>query len=540
MKKLIVLASLLICLILAACGAGDKETTDGDATKGTKAQSEGSTAATEETTTASEESTPAESETTTVPEESTTVPEETTPEATEPAFVPKGKVEIESIQVPSAYTLKELGPLAEGEGKLYFQTRFLYRYEKAEDDTKLLIPVDHMGKAISSERYGNIGFLNSNLLIVSSFEETINNSGLLSESGEMLIPCEAAIIRELQPSNSFDDAPVRFLMVIYGTEKTDKKEEAFFYATDAWFSIAPEEGDQYYKGYGKIYDLEQQRFVPELTITNPNKLKTSVCGSLIYTETPEGTAYVYNANGKEVFKYDGYVNLSLGNDFYLLDSKEVYDSEGELLYKLSGFDRMDVIKGSARFLGRYNSETKNETVCDYFGNELFDLGEGISFVSSEAGGLFACQQGDTAILYNAQGEVVFSQENSGGFPAYRGCGIWEIYAKDTDGDSTFFLTNGKTASGKRYLNNLINEVKEEQSGVFSFYPWNNPTEKVTYEWTYVSRAGMGLVFSSYKPFQLVDTFSGELLLEAEEIKYIDGYIYAKIDGVYQVFELVAE
>lgn len=530
MKKLIVLASLLLCMLLAACGAGGKETTADDATKSTKAKSESSTAATGE-------STPAAAESTTAPEESTTAPEETTPEATEPAFVPKGKVEIEPIQVPSGNTLKDLGPMEEGEGKLYFLSSILIRYEVSEDNTNLLIPVDHMGKAISSERYGNIDALSPGLFVVSSFEETINCSGLLAESGELLIPCEAAIIKELRPRNSSDAAPARFLLVVYGTEKTDNKDEAFFYATEAWFSVAPEEGDQFYKGYAKIYDLENHRFVPDVTVTNANSYDTNVCGNLIFLETADGTQLIYNADGKELFKSSVSYGWDYGNGFYVLDSKEVYDSEGELLFKVSGRDYLNVIKGSAQFLEYYNAETKIRSVYDFYGNKLFDLAEGIGSVSSEAGGLFACRLDKTAMLYNAQGELVYSLENSYP-PSYAGFGIWEIMSAESGAPYTYFLVDGRTTSGKPY--NFINEVKEEQSGIFSFYPWNNLTEKISFEWSYANKIKNGLVYNAMKPGQLVDAFSGEVLLEADKINYVNGYIYAQIDGVYHVYEPILE
>ena len=87
--------------------------------------------------------------------------------------------------------------------------------------------------------------------------EDVNKTGLYTGEGEELIPCEAASI--VRPHNR--DRDFHFLEVIYTTEQTDDESEAIIYFTQSMFSLHVGEDDVMYKGYAKIYDLDNRKFV---------------------------------------------------------------------------------------------------------------------------------------------------------------------------------------------------------------------------------------------------------------------------------------
>ena len=380
MKKPICLI-LALCLSLSLCACGDSPAPAASGESSTQAPVSQSTAA---TTTEAVTEAPV-TETTEAPVE------------TEPPFVPQGKVELVSEPMPAGYTLKELGPVADGEGTLTFRSDdLLVRYEKDENGNTLYLPVDHMGKQISNERYGYFEELLPGLFLVSSLEDSVNNTGLMNEDGEMLIPCECAIITDCTMENT-DGAKSQFLRVIYATEETENEDEAFFFASNAYFSLHPEEGDKLYKGYAKIYDLENKCFVPELTITNPNKFDTSFGGGLIYVQTEDDEKLLYNAAGRELFKSSDYVGIDIGDGFYVIDYTQVFDTDGNLLFERGDDDSLQIIRGSARFLSCYNYDAKLLSVYDYYGNKLFELAEGPNVMSAEANGCFAASVDGKAV-----------------------------------------------------------------------------------------------------------------------------------------------
>ena len=88
--------------------------------------------------------------------------------------------------------------------------------------------------------------------------EDVNKTGLYTGEGEELIPCEAASI--VRPYNRERD--FHFLAVIYTTEQTDDKSESIIYFTESMISLHAGEDDVMYKGYAKIYDLDNRKEPP--------------------------------------------------------------------------------------------------------------------------------------------------------------------------------------------------------------------------------------------------------------------------------------
>ncbi|MBQ2061288.1 MAG: hypothetical protein II458_01260, partial [Oscillospiraceae bacterium] len=108
-----------------------------------------------------------------------------------------------------------------------------------------LFDVSHMGRLLVAGP-DRVAFLQH---VLSSNVEALD----LNTAQYCIIPAE--------DGSAVDDAYLyrfeeeRYLLVVYGTEETKNEDEAFFYATESWFSIQPEDGDVFYKGYAKVYDL---------------------------------------------------------------------------------------------------------------------------------------------------------------------------------------------------------------------------------------------------------------------------------------------
>lgn len=193
--------------------------------------------------------------------------------------------------------------------------------------------------------------------------ENVNSTGLVTMDGEILIPCEAALIEWIDTRST----EYRFLSVIYGTEVTTNKEEAAFYVHEGMFSIYPEEGDVLYKGYGKIYDVVNKQFVGDLKLSLDGYVGVDACGDCIVLEDAEGIAYLYDCDGnliKQTAKLNG-----VGNGYivcYDSGSYEVYDTTGTL--RLSSKDSLGTVTSTHGFLKK--NTNSNYVLIDLDGNQV--------------------------------------------------------------------------------------------------------------------------------------------------------------------------
>lgn len=455
-------------------------------------------------------------------------------EPEEPAFEPKGKVEIEVDALPKEWTLTELGAAEDGQGTLTVRSDdLLVRYERDGDNKVRYYPVDHMGKTLSDQVFDDVEELLPEVYTVRAIQEGVNNTGLLLEDGEQLLDCEAAIIRCVY--STYTEQSERYLLVVYGTEETENEDEAFFYATESWFSIQPEEGDVFYKGYGKVYDLELRRFVPELTINNADKYALHAGGSLLSYEDEEGVTRLYNADGKELYKVEGYASLDLGDSFAVVDYSTVLDEQGEVLLKSE--DYWNVLDGTGRFLVSNGYGDQKTKVMDYFGNLLFEL-PGDHRVNRDGGGYFCGSIGEDGALFDKDGNIVVQVEGISS-PSYEGYGIWEFYSLDSEVKTVYYLANGTTVEADgRSAYELINELAEPPEGEQGILPWNAPEEPVTVPGSYPDRLTSALTLIGDREKTLIDCFGGNILLTGKSIEFANSrYIYVETDGGLTVYEL---
>lgn len=518
MKKTIclLLAVLLMLAVFSACGKEEpSKPAATDAKPGTEAGTE------------KPDTKPA-----TEAPDTTEEPVVTTTEAPEPAQPAEPP---ELAKFPTRWTLTEIGKADNSNRDLYFYRNSVFRYQKDADGNEFLIATDHMGKPISEEHYGNISVVIPGVYAVTALSEDINSTGILLESGEQLLPCEAAIINPIAESYNSDRYSDRYVYVIYGTEVTQNKDEAFFYSTSAMISITPDDDDVLYKGYGMVFDLQEKRFVPDLKITNSSMSAVKVGGSLICYNHEDYSASIYNADGGLVCEGNG---IELGNDFVVVDYKTVQDAEGKTLFESE--IGLSILKGSGNYLNASDYSASTVKLLDRNGGLLFET-DGAYSIFEECGGLFPARKDNSGYLLDAAGNEVASLDDCYS-PDYAGEGIWEFTPNESSAPSVYYLANGKTVTAaQRYASHLINEVKNETSGVSTFRFWNAPETDVEFKCSYTGSLGEALLYVHDKPCSLVDCYSGETLLTADGFELVeDKYLFAQNGSEYTVYELKPE
>ena len=234
---------------------------------------------------------------------------------------------------PSGYTITEAGTIPDN--GLDFEIRSEALVTRGVDEAGEYYTYriyDYLGNPILDQDLYDISSVTEGVFSVRSTDtENVNCRGVVTMDGEVLIPCEAAIIKAISNET---DMPDRYLEVIYGTEEVENKEDAFFYMTDSWFSLQPEEGDVLYAGYAKVYDLVNRQFVGDLIVDNPNSYALHGVGDVFTYEGRDGVERVYGADGQEIMEISGFVRGYGGNLLVVRDSGKtcMYDARsGEVL-----------------------------------------------------------------------------------------------------------------------------------------------------------------------------------------------------------------
>ena len=167
-------------------------------------------------------------------------------------------------------------------------------------------------------------------------EDNVNKTGIVTETGEIILPCEAAKV--VQSTNREGDG-ARFLEIIYTTEKTDNEDECIIYFTESMFSLSVGEDDVMYKGYAKVFDLQNKKFVDGVELTNSNRSGFYDFGSSFAVEHG-GTVTMYDENGQQIWESEGlvmgdtYSALSVSTDgkYYIVDrtGSDVYAADNSI------------------------------------------------------------------------------------------------------------------------------------------------------------------------------------------------------------------
>lgn len=372
------------------------------------------------------------------------------------------------------------------------------------------------GSKATEEKIAAINYLENGLYILSKAGAAdVNSCALMNEDGEILIPFEHAIY--IWPRNFYNDSykQTRYVIVITGTEQTENEDDALFRTTDSFAELGPREGSTMYKGYGEIYDLQKERFVPDIRLEKVDRYDTvNVVGGSLLIQNEDGGFTLYDENGKKLRDLNSTARSNglaaversqSGSGYSVFDDqgKEVSGGAGTAYvfsstsgylfveegdqYNVVDIDGKSVVK--APFDGQVNAEDHDVYLVDGGkGNRLIDgttgevLADTDKYINNEGYGCYTYETGDNVCaVITPAGLLTEECILLGGFPS--------------DGDNLIALNDG-SASMKYDENAYYYNVR---NGVFCVEPANGGSPA------------------------LYDLFTGKLLLD-------DGFTSAQIAG----------
>lgn len=202
----------------------------------------------------------------------------------------------------------------------------------------------------------------------------VNNKALVDADGKVLLPFEAAFYT--WPGEYDNVTQKRFILAFYGTEETDDTSDYLFYTTEDMFAMGePGKDDTLYKGYAKIYDIQNNKFVDGLQFEHVNTYDRtiSIVGNSILVKNEDETYTLYNAEGKKLLDLNSDVRTT---DNVIIENSEtnrgcrIYDENGTEIFK-SGESIYPMSSSTGNYLlySNYSGSSKY-VVLDEKGNEI--------------------------------------------------------------------------------------------------------------------------------------------------------------------------
>lgn len=266
---------------------------------------------------------------------------------------------------------------------------------------------DFKGNPVDDRALMNMEYLGWGLYSVTvQIDGEVNSTGLVNaESGEVLIPFNAAII-EFPRSHTVTERP-RYVLVLTGTEQTENKDEALFFATDRQFAIMAQDGDVFYKGNLKIFDLETKQFVNGLEYPQGTDSDFAQVGDNILVDLGD-KAVIYSPDGKEVYTEKGSLNY---NYKYMADRVEttnvIMDANGSEVSKTEAI--LNALDYNSEYFQQYNNG--KYTVINAAGTPVLN-GEWDYIYGENQGRFRVKNNGDTNYsLVAPDGSVIVSGPN---------------------------------------------------------------------------------------------------------------------------------
>ena len=347
----------------------------------------------------------------------------------------------------------------------------------------------------------------------------VNDSALVNADGKVLIPFEYAFYAW---PGRYDSTQSRYILAYYGTEETESEEEALFYMTDDMIAVGgPGKNDTLYKGYAKIFDIQNEKFVDNLQFEQVDRYDTvNIVGNSILVQNADGSHTLYDSEGKKLLDLNSRVEA---NEKVIVERSEtnsgcrIYDENGTEISK-SG-ESISTFSSTSGYLYYYDSG--KYVVIDEKGNKV--LSDPVDSVYSEDCDIFRIKGDGPYIIIDKNGKELGQTE---GDYTYLGYGR---YVLET-GVKTYTLTG---PSGT-----LAEEVKEESYGSIytkngSIICFNDGTGFLTYDDSATYRVYGDCVLyvdpGNGDDPALYDMFSGKKLLD-------DGFSYVNDLGGRLVLE----
>ena len=227
------------------------------------------------------------------------------------------------------------------------------------------------GKKVFPDAVKNANYLERGMFEFTKADSSdVNANALVSADGDFLIPFEYAFYT--WPGEYHNKTQNRFILAYYGTEETDDDKDYLFYTTEDMIAIGePGKNDTLYKGYAKIYDIQNQRFVSGLEFEHVDKYDTvNIVGNSILIQNPDETHTLYDAEGKKLLDLNSRVDF---NENVIIERSEtnsgcrVYDDTGKEISK-SGESLTPLSSSTSGYLSYYDSG--KYVVIDVRGNKI--------------------------------------------------------------------------------------------------------------------------------------------------------------------------
>jgi len=429
-----------------------------------------------------------------------------------------------------AYTVEKVGEYSDPDKQLQNFKNCPVTVSGGKGRLLTYLGEDKLGKDITGTSY-----LGQGLYAVRTDADNINSVGLVDQDGNVLIPFEAANIRWPDSLHSSTD---RYLKVIYATEKTDNKKEAFFYTTDNQVSFKPDPDDTLYKGYAKIYDLKQKKFFDDIKITNGDQYGMEPCGSGFCIKNDDGTTTLYDENGSSVLQLKG--SVSAGNGMIVQSDGNVYnvyDETGKQTW--SQKDALYCFDSESGYL--ISDGGSGSTVLDRNGKEAVPgTFKNYMSVKSEKDGVLLVEKDGKETLIKADGTVIAAAKDADGYFSEVENGIYsDNGTQDSSGNMVYTLVgpDGILCKGERYGTSNIDIIDGTKAFVFDDGDYTLKLEKED-----PKVLGSTLIAAQAADtgfYGVFDLYSGKQIIpyDYEKILAINRYIYAYRQNVWTVFKL---
>lgn len=321
----------------------------------------------------------------------------------------------------------------------------------------------------------------------------------------------------------------RFYYAIYITEETDNEDECFLYATKVDDQIemqtifdGPAAGEQMYKGYGVVFDLQQKAFVEGIRIED-RKTEVKAHRDILCLHKDTGWTF-YSADGSLLAA--DMTNMRFGEENLLKvlpEGCEIYDI---------GLNKIGFVEG-AQPIGETNDRSSDRYLCYGEKNRrgiMTVTGEKITEpvyygVYEAYGDYIVCgnEDGTKTVVY-CDGSVVVP----GGL--YKQIGKVDGLPAFTLGQQNTYLLGGTYQEGAVITTGALYSRKGgDQFLVYSTGQWVSYNNT---EWL-----SNGLLKTEEG---IVELFTGSVLLPVDTDYYAaatDEYLYVGIDGVWTVYAI---
>lgn len=450
-------------------------------------------------------------------------PAPSTPISPEPN-VPASNVSVPSVEgskIIAGYSLQQTGTFADTDA-------LNWDMEITVDENRHSIIFSN-GQV--SEPYYDSEELGNGYYAVTNSAENINSTGLVTMTGEVLIPCEAAYMEWID-SRANAGQSTRFLKVVYSTGITTNEDEAYFYVTDKTFSLSASDGDILHKGYAKIYDVVNKQFVGTLQSSFTGYDAIEECGDCVVLKDAFDSLSLYDCNGNLIKQISGLPDV--GNGYlicYDSGSYDVYDTAGTLKYS-SGGD-LSVLDSTSGYLKKYVDG--GYVLIDLDGNQI--LPSAYQSISDECYGVVEVKNAGEYQLITLDGTVLASTTEDFYLMA-------EGYYYFTDyinkNSKTLVGPDGVIVEGAETIYDLA-VANGKNLMVLNQKSYNIQLDTTNY--TTVSDGIITAKSDATGKTGLFELFNGQQLLgyEYHEIEVVNGnYLFARKGDTWTIFELIPQ